>query len=391
MELKRILSLLLSCLLCLSLVACDQPTQDTANSDTQQSDTETEATETTDTEAPKVIETKTYKLTEILSNIKALGRTTTAGNGLACDFSGSGIEFNAYVEGAITLKVAVSKGVADGLNDDCYFTLYIDGVRQEQRLKAAKSSTTTLTLATFDEGGVHNIRLVKQTEPRNSITVLNDLSFTGYFEAAPEKAPYRIEFLGASILSGYGNLISGGGAAEAQKAVNQDVTQAFTYLTAEALGADCSIVSASGLGLVRGYRSFSAPSLFSASSLYRSEAEKYTPTEPVDLVVINLAGNDKGKNVTVDEWKSAAFDLMATVRQTYGADTAIVWVYVTTSPYFPEVTEELVNMLGGSSDGLYVCKLTQNTAGGNNHPDLAGHLVCTQELTQFILENNILK
>ena len=110
---------------------------------------------------PKVIEDIFCNVAEKLSSIKTHGRTTVSADGLVCDFSSSGIEFNAYIEGALKIDIKVEQGIKvadyDARNDDCYFTLYIDGVRSDVRFKANKSSETTLTLAEFAEGGVHNI------------------------------------------------------------------------------------------------------------------------------------------------------------------------------------------------------------------------------------------
>ena len=389
MNLKRILALLLSLLLCLSLTACNEAVTNDSDTDisadTQRNGNDTDTNETNDTEETKTIETKTHKLADIIDNIKTLGRTTTVNNGLACDHVASGIEFNAYIEGTLTLNVTVSKGIADALNDDCYFTLYIDGTRQEQRLKAAKSTTTKLTIATFEKGGVHNIRLVKQTEPRNSISVLNDLSFTGYFEEAPADSEYLIEFLGDSLTVGYGNLTSGGTAAVAQTAVNQDVTQAYAYLTAEKLGADHSIIAASGIGLVRGYRSFPMSQMFEKDSYYRNDATLFTPTRTPDLVVINLGSNDKSKNVSLAEYEKGAIDLITQVGLTYGKSLPIILIYKSS---YASVIQGLINSFG---DGLYMCQLTENKDGGNSHPSAEAHRLNAEELTKFIQDNNILK
>lgn len=387
MKMKRFITLFLSLLLCLSLVACNEADTNTDNpsSDTQQEPTNTDTTDTTDTEGTKVIETKTYKLDETLANIKTLGRTTTVKGGLACDHMASGIEFNAYIEGTLTLNVTVSKGTADARTDDCYFTVYIDGARQEQRLKATKSTSTKLTLATFETGGVHNIRVVKQTEPRNALAVLTDVSFTGYFEEAPTASKYLIEFLGDSLTVGYGNLTSGGTATVAQTSVNQDGTQAYAYLTAEKLGADCSIIAASGIGLVKGFRSFPMSQLFDKDSYYRNNTDLFTPARTPDLVVINLGGNDNSKGVSSSEYESGAIALINQIRLAYGESMPIILMHKET---YATAIENIVKNSGG---GLYMCTLITNKDGGNNHPSLEAHKLNADLLAKFIQDNNILK
>ena len=239
---------------------------------------------------------------------------------------------------------------------------------------------------------MHNIRLVRQSEARNALATLTSISFTGYFEDAPKNAEHYIEYYGASICCGYGNLAATGTTAtEAQKSLNTDATQAFPYLTASKLGADYSVVSASGLGLVRGYRPFNGPQLFENNSIYRSTTLKYQPARTPDVIVLSFGGNDQGKSVTIQEWTTAATNFIKQIRQTYGKDVPIVWVYMTTNNYFPEVTKGVNDALGGEAAGLYVCKLTQNKDGGNNHPSLAGHITAAEELVAFMQQKNLLK
>ena len=373
----------------LTLSSCDEKTPatdtDTTESTTAEKETEKETEEETEESMKKEIVTKTYKLAESLSNFKIHGRSSVVSEGLACDFSASGIEFNAYIEGTLTLNVTVSKGTADARTDDCYFTVYIDGERQGQRLKATKSTSTKLTLATFETGGVHNIRVVKQTEPRNALAVLTDVSFTGYFEEAPTASKYLIEFLGDSLTAGYGNLTSGGTAAVAQTSVNQDGTQAYAYLTAEKLGADCSIIAASGIGLVRGYRSFPMSQLFEKASYYRNDTTLFTPARTPDLVVINLGGNDKSKGVSSSELESGMISLINRVRLAYGESIPIILI---DKENYATAIEAVVQNSGGN---LYKCTLVVNKDGGNNHPSLEAHKINAELLAKFIQDNNILK
>ena len=63
---------------------------------------------------------------------------------------------------------------------------------------AKNGETTTLTLAEFSTGRVHNIRLIRQTEARNAIAAISSVSFTGYFESKPADARYFVEFITAT-------------------------------------------------------------------------------------------------------------------------------------------------------------------------------------------------
>ena len=336
-------------------------------------------------------------MAENLNSIKPLGRTSVSENGLICDNVASGIEFNAYIEGELVLDVTISNGsvttngkVENSLNNDCYFTVFIDGVRANKRIKAPKASTSSLTLATFERGEVHNIRIVKQTEPRNALALFEAVGFRGYFETKPGDEKYYIEFIGVSTSCGYGNLTTVSSAAEAQKAVNLDSTQAFPYLTAQSLGTDYSAVGASGIELVKGYRPFNMAFMFEMSSAYRSQTDFYEPARTPDAVVINLSGNDYNKGVTADEWRAGVLSFVARILEVYGKDVPIIWIYMKSNTYFPFLTQEIFNALGGEENGLYLCKTTNNTDAGNNHHSIAGQEKVAEEIATFIREKGIL-
>lgn len=401
MKLKRILALLLVCIFVFSLVSCDtsdttDTSKDTTLTDEQNTDDSGEkepANNDKPTEEPKVIVTKTYNFADILDKVKVFGRSSTVGTGIACDHVASGIEFNAYIEGKLTINISVAKGtkpasISDNpLNDDCYFTLYVDGVRSETRFKAVKNTTTTLELADFTEGGVHNVRLIKQTEPRNGISVLSNISFTGYFESKPADTEYYVEFVGDSITAGYGNLTDKSqGAAVAQTAANQDATKSFAYLTAQKLGVDHTTVSTSGIGVAQGWRGFTMKDLYGANSFYRSQTETYTPTRTPDVVVINLGTNDESKSVSATAYKEAVRQLILQVRMAYGENVPIVWAYgmMSQTASYVNSVQSAMDELGGEASGLYMCKLTYDRDAGGGHPDLAAHEASSTTLANFI-------
>ncbi len=366
---KRILAFLLLLVMCLSFFACGN-TEDKPSPDTEKED---------DKEEEKVIEDKTYALQDITDSLKLHGRTVVSSNGIACDHSATGIEFSAYMEGKVKLSVFVSSNT--------YFTVYIDGVRQEKRFNV-KKGTVTLTIADFKEAGVHNIRVLKQTESANSLSVLKTLSFKGYFEEAPAKKDLFIEFLGDSITSGYGNLCANG-VADPGSALNQDATQAYAYLTAEKLGADHSLISCSGIGVVSSYSgNFVMKDFFSAESYFKNTIKKYEKTFTPDIVVINLGTNDQGKgDVTGTQFKAGAKALIKLVRSTYGQDVKIVWVANMMGPCMQAYSMQAIKELGGEEKGLYFCTLTENRDGGLAHPSKAAHATAANALAKFIRDN----
>ena len=371
---KRILAFLLLLAMCLSLFACGN-TEEPPVPDTEKED---------DKEEEKVIEDRTYLLKDITDSLKLHGRTSVTEDGIACDLSATGIEFSAYIEGEVKISISVSRP-SNGASTNTYFTVYIDEVRQDTRFNI-KSGSETLTIASFEEGGVHNIRVLKQTEAANSLSVFEALSFKGYFEKAPAKKDLLIEFLGDSITSGFGNMCMNG-ASDAGSALNQDATQTYAYLAAEKLGADHSLVSCSGIGIAGSWcGDFVMKDFFTTESYYRSTSEKYEKTFTPDIVVINLGTNDFSKGSSVTQFKVGVKALINLIRNTYGEDVKIVWAANMMGECMQTYSKSVIASLGGEANGLYMCTLTENRQGGYYHPNKAAHVAAAEALAKFINE-----
>ena len=84
---------------------------------------------------------------------------------------------------------------------------------------------------------------------------------------APANKDKNIEFIGDSIVCGHENLCQSGDADQG-KAVNEDGTRAFAYLTSELLGADCSVIGCSGIGIDKGFTNFSEDDFYPKTSYY---------------------------------------------------------------------------------------------------------------------------
>ena len=376
---KRILAFLLAAILCLFLFACSADTE-------KPQENEKEEENNNEKEDEKVIEDKKHALNEVVDSLKLLGRNTVTSNGIICDHSASGIEFCAYIEGEVRLSVSVSMRTtpAGAYEANTYYTVYVDGVRQEKRFNVA-SGEVTLTIANFEEGGVHTIRILKQTESQNSLSILKSLKFKGYFEEAPAEKELLIEFIGDSITSGYGNLCVNG-AANPGNALNQDATQTYAYMTAEKLGADHSLVSYSGIGVAKGWPDFLMEEFFPADSYCRSTTDAYEKSFTPDIVVINLGTNDNTKGAVATTFITKAKALIKLIRDTYGEDVKIIWVSNMMGSSMQTFSAKAITALGGEANGLYTCTLPQEQKGGGGHPSIAGHTAAADVLVKFIQE-----
>lgn len=304
-----------------------------------------------------------YSLAQVTDNLRISGRHTVIPAGITCDHAASGIEFNAYCKGDVRLKLES--------NGETYFSVWIDGIRKSNRIHAADGEST-VTIARYLAEGEHSIRILKQTDSRLSRTVLKELDLTGRLEAPPAERPLYIEFIGDSITSGYGNLTSGK-PTDVGSSLYEDATQSFAFLAAEALNADCSLVSCAGIGVVQGYVDFNISDFYPCTSYYRDRSVKFTAGRIPDVVVINLGTNDLSKKADAQEFSAGVKALTDSVHSLYGDDVPIVWAYNMMNEGNSTLVRSLFRTLGGEAAGYFSVALGRDTAGGNSHPSLEGH------------------
>ncbi|MBQ8849579.1 MAG: hypothetical protein IJ011_04530 [Clostridia bacterium] len=385
---KKFLATLLMLSLMLTFAACatepETPVDSETDSETQtETDTETETKKEEETMPPEVLERNTYKLATITDALKLYGRMSPTGTALSCDFAASGIEFNVYAQGFITLTVThVLQTVENRKNDDVYLAVIVDGVLDTREFKVPKGGTAELKVAYFEEAGEHTIQILRKTEAKNGLLDLESLTLIGRLEDAPENADYYVEFIGDSITSGYGNLITNG-TSNAGDADYKNALQAYAYLTAKALGADFQLISNSGIGLTEGYRAMLMPAFFGAESYYRSPSKAYAPTRTPDVVVINLGTNDHTKSADPTTFKNDVKTLIGNIRALYGEDVKIVWAHgMMKEGYISYVKEATAGM-----ENFYTVELPKNTSAGGGHPNIATHKAAAEQLAEFIEDN----
>lgn len=326
------------------------------------------------------MEDKRYQLAEMTDSLKIIGRTEVLDGGIACDFTASGIEFNAYVQGAVRLTVQATA--------ETYFTVCVDGVRSDVRYQAFKG-TTVLEIASFGVGGMHTICVWKQNEPQLSLCVLTELAFCGYFVAPPTANAHYVEFIGDSITCGCGNLCPNG-TDDPNSALHEDGTQAFAFLTAQGLAVDYSIVGCSGIGITNGYRPFPESGFYPKHSLYRSPDKPYVPARIPNLLVINLGTNDRTRGTDALRLAQDAGELIDLIREINGKEIPVIWIFNMMNDGYIEQVRDVISAKGGEAAGIYLCELNKNREGGNGHPTVAAHRMASERLTAFIREKQFL-
>ena len=334
----------------------------------------------------------TFELSKFADKVKPLGRYQILEDGIGCDHSATGIEFSASIVGELILNIYTT--VEKEYCDAAYFTVYIDGVRQEKRAEALVGKQDLL-IANFSERGEHTVKIVKQCESNYNLCTLYSFCFDGELLTPPSKKDKYIEFIGDSLSCGMGNL-GKKGVENPQTSRWEDVTQGYTYGTAEKLDADYSIVSESGIGLAG---SWFDPlfDFYSAWSYKRDKNLKYDFARTPDLIVINLGTNDFYLNCDlkicpIEEVIEKTKEFIAFVRSSYGKDIPIVWVsrFMFLGESYVNAIDKAISDFGGEKLGIYRLDVPTSSGGAHGHPDVAGHSVARDLLVEFIKEKNLL-
>ena len=231
-------------------------------------------------------EGKVYEGAELKSSILVKGRSLEIEEGIALDWSGSGIAFDITGGGDVR---ASFNALSNTMNTR--FAVEIDG-----EFTGYAAPTENALLATGLSEETHRIELTKTSEANGGLT--NLLSITvgeGATIAPASEKETKMLFLGGSIVCG--NQMDENG--------DEDQYQAFANLLAKAWDADYQVVAASGRGLIQGTLGESGwaadntkqiSHIWTKTSYFRdSEAEYAVDSYVPDAIVLNVGNNDIGQ------------------------------------------------------------------------------------------------
>lgn len=244
-------------------------------------------------------------------HVKLIGRTHMHNDIRWLALSGSGIEFSFYGKRA-EITIVGDQIATSGINE-ARIAIEVNGQRVVDELVTEKMKTYSVFANDANDIENHHgdkqvtVRIIKLSEAAMSTVGIADIKVDGLdgIKATPARTR-KIEFIGDSITCGYG--VDASHAESPFTTGTEDVTKAFAYLTAQKLGADYSMVSYSGYGIISGYTendqkltTHILPHYYdkvSKSEGYFNEKvdplsipwnfNEFTP----DLVVINLGTND---------------------------------------------------------------------------------------------------
>lgn len=299
---KRLISLLCAFSLAFTMTGCNS-----------QSENNEQAETTTVADAADVNGVKTYIPTA--ENVKLLGRAyfDDFDNELICAYSGTGCEFNfTGVSASITVK-GDTAARANNNDNAARFAVYVDGERTQDIMLDEQQKIVNVFESDTAKSAV--ISLVKLSETANSTLSISSIDVTGGEISPTDQKDLYIEFVGDSITCGYG--VDDEDRNHHFSTSTEDCTKAYAYKTAEKLGADYSLVSISGYGIISGYTD--NPDKKSSSQIMPLHYEKagfsysrdmgsfkWDFSRQPDVVVVNLGTNDESYCKT-DKEKQAEF------------------------------------------------------------------------------------
>ena len=210
-------------------------------------------------------------------------------------FNASGASFKGRFEGKTLLLTLLAEPIEKGRN--AYIRLTVDGKTRRCRLPE-KQTTLNVTLP----AGEHIFEVIKLTETANNTLGVSEAETDGVFLPIEEKRDLKIEFIGDSITTGFGVLCKE--TYGEYKTKEQDVTKAFSYLTAKALNAEYQVIAAGGWPIYKSkYSDHAIPDFCDNVDLTRN-TQKYDHSAFVpDVVVVALGTNDESYLADLSEPK----------------------------------------------------------------------------------------
>ena len=297
---KKILFSLLTAALICSLAGCGSKTTDTPEENTLPAVTETPVA--TPTPTPETTPSdKAFLPTEEF--VRVIGRTMQAKDTLWLVHSGTGMEFT-FTGTQATIKLKPDSSFMTR-NNQARVAIYVNGERVVDDM--VDKMEKAYTVCESDTPKEYTVRVVKLSEAPYSTFGISSVDATCIGDIKPtEHKDTLIEFVGDSITCGYG--VDDLDSSHHFSTTTEDATKTYAYKTAEKLGADYSLVSFSGYGIISGYSGDGkkqaeqlVPDFYSkmgnSGGTYLGDfiAQEtdwdFTKRQP-DVIVINLGTND---------------------------------------------------------------------------------------------------
>lgn len=357
-------------------------------------------------------QTESYSIEELEGYYKTQGRTAVVDDTLMLDFSASGIEFRANCEGDVYVEMNAINATSyptGGL----YFTVVVDGKVQAEDLRIPEDNhadnwTSNSTGYPFHitqmgkkvefkiaeglEKGEHTFGIYRQNEPVEGKFGVSAIKLDGELLDPPAEKDLYFEFIGDSILAGYGNLSRGG----THAALYQDATRGWAYLVSQEMDADWSLIAHSGITAANGIgwsgkRSVSMQKMYPLQRYHSDRKTLYSFDREPDVIFVCLGTNDIWTYQTSDpsnttEVVSDGIKEMIQLIREKNPNAKIVWLYNMMTYGANMLIDKAIKEMGGEEKGLYTLMLETNLEGGGGHPDLATQTIYADTICNFLRE-----
>ena len=319
---------------------------------------------------------------------KAMGRMESTEQGcILFKHAASGVAITADCQGNVIFNM---KG-----NELEYLTVVIDGVEHELCMNSCEDYD--YVVAEGLNPGVHTIEIYRQGQ-QYTATILNYVNLNGEVLSPPKDKNLLIEFVGDSITSGAGNIVVPPNTEITEHST--DATKAYGRLTAKALDADWSNISAGGGTLSSTLRigQVVLPENYLLTHLQSNNWDFENARQP-DIVVINLGTNDSSfsyrkdtdYNIYIENFETELYAFTKKVIELNSKkDVKVVFAFgMMTEPtsWVTASYKKIVQKLAAEGITVPYCQLPKNVSGGAGHPWRDGHAEASEVLSQFIKDN----
>lgn len=365
---------------------------------------------------------KDYKLTEI-EGLRVLGRNNGQLDPLTLFWHGSGVEFT------VKAKELWMEFNIEYENFEQWISIWIDGALISRHILLKGKSLVPIFL-NADPNNARHVRVLKEVQPmtEDSINLFQicGVRTDGTFEKTEEKQ-VKLEFIGDSLTSGEGTI----GAVPEMTWNSMVMGASFAYplLTADALNAECRIMSKGGWGV---FCSYDGDPTKNIPAYYEQicgmlEREKELAAGSGDAndfsawqsnaIIINLGTNDDSafhsepaypdgitgelldqKMISEDEYEAesvkrvqdAVIQFLKMLRKN-NPETYLIWAYgsfeQTLAKYIKEAVEIYVKESGDiKAEAIKFPTFTEDLKGSREHPGRAWHGQVVEFLTALIPE-----
>ena len=282
-----------------------------------------------------------------------------------------------------------------------YLSVFVDGeslsepvpIGSDRVVRVESKAAAEYPLVSGLEEGWHIVKVRKRTAFQRGSTQMDtvgvkSLSTDGCFGYAPDKPDLKIDVYGDSYSCGYGNLEDGG----SMTSENTDANLAYHALLADEIGAELSVMAASGWGVYRGNDGGEAWSWAKYYDKLNTKSGETVSVSGADVVIINLGANDVAGGAFSSPETTAAFKeaytAMLTGLRAANPQALILCTYgfVSTNSACRTAITEVAAAISDDNIKTYFYTTVHSATG---HPDAANHRNGARELMTVLASYGI--